>query len=282
MHPSVMLGLTTYGPQDQSWWKHLLAFVISCQGNDIDLLNISVASGMAIDHNRNQVADEFLRSDAEWLFWMDADNVYPLGALPRLLATEKKLVTGIYFTKEENPHPVVYNRVISGQYKAIEDWNRGELLPIDMAGMGMCLTHRSVFEDIKKNYTVVQRSTGSITLIHNSDIHGKLEKTCKHTDFVVQHGRLTVNVQQPDFDYHFFPFFNLEYLRTEDVGFFEIARRSGHQAYCDTSVVTEHLWTRGVTQADYARGLKVKRTELKRDNFVYTGELLTINPKEIA
>ena len=55
---------------------------------------------------------------------------------------------------------------------------------------------------------------------------------------------ITVNVQ----------FFELRFGRTEDMGFFEKARRVGHQLWLDTSVECGHLKEQAITGKEYREG----------------------------
>lgn len=245
--PSVMVGVVCYGQQSHNWWSKMITFVGTIHHYDIDYVGSMVASSMLTDGNRNLVVREFLNTKAEWLFWIDADNPPVLGALKRLLDTGKTLVSGLYYTKEEKSHPVAYYRVKNGLYASIDKvrkWNPGELFKVDAAGMGCCLTHRSVYEDILKNYTMIQYArTGGIGCVHNSDITGNLDKpdVQRHGSGEVKGSFIKEQVVEADAERYPFPFFMFGHNRTEDLHFFEIAQRVGHDCWIDSSVEVDHV-----------------------------------------
>jgi hypothetical protein len=50
-----------------------------------------------------------------------------------------------------------------------------------------------------------------------------------------------------------FAFFILKDGRTEDMGFFEIAKRAGHQLWCDTGVEVGHVGEKVYYPRDWTR-----------------------------
>lgn len=214
-----------------------------------------IASGaMTADHSRNLIADDFLNTSAEWLFWIDSDTLVPAGALSRLLALGKTLASGLYFGKNP-PHPPIayYRNAGDGTYMPIdrmEKWEKGEILPVDAVGMGCVLTHRSVFEDIKANFRMLQLMDGGITVVHNSDLVGALEKNGKSDGKVIR-GQYRQRLMEPTITNLRFPFFMIGNLRTEDIHFFDIARRAGHKVWLDTSIECGHLRPVPLTGKDY-------------------------------
>jgi hypothetical protein len=196
---------------------------------------------MMTDMARNEVVNRFLATEAEWLQWIDADNTVSVGMIRRLLDTKKSLVTGVYVKRDEkNPEPILYLSGNDGMYQNLTTWRRGEILPIDAAGLGGCLVHRSVFDDVKKNYRILERVNGGIVVVHKDDIDGDIFDESKNTDGKVIEGSYHDRLQIPKHK-HTFPYFMIEYARTEDYGFFERARRVGHSLWADTSVELGHV-----------------------------------------
>jgi hypothetical protein len=220
----------------------------------MDVVRILVSDTMATDHNRNLIVDDFLKTEAEWLFWIDADTVVPVGAINRLIATGKTLVSGLYYGKND-PHPPIAYYSHNGAYKPIDKgvrWEKGEILPVDAAGMGCMLTHRSVFEDIKNNHTVLQANGGGLTVVENKNIIGEITNTIRHKDDgKVIGGKLQVRLIPPTLENLKFPYFALEHGRTEDLWFFELASHVEHKCYLDTSVECGHLRPVAFTGAEY-------------------------------
>lgn len=257
------IGIASYGEQPADWWEHLAWELGTLHKYNIDLIGIYTARSMATDSNRNRITSSLLKSKADWFYWIDTDNNTPMGGIRRLLDTKKELVSGLYFQKNEKRLPVAYLQIGTNRYRPIKDWNRGELLPIDAAGMGACLVHRSVFETIEKNFTVLARWNGGITVVHNSDIRGEIGKEIGSPPKLVD-GVWQETFHLPEFEVEYFPHFILQYGRTEDMVFYENARRCGFQPFVDTSVEVEHLMWRRITGADYREALHRETSSIPR------------------
>lgn len=254
MKTKVVIGIPCYGPQESEWWAQL-AINTAIWGQMYDLTLI-VASTMAADHNRNDIVDRFLKTDAEWLFWIDADTIVPSAAIQRLMGLGKTLASGLYYGKNP-PHPPIAYVKWRNAYVSIErtqKWEVGNIIPVDASGMGCMLTHRSVYEDIQKNHTVLQREGGGLVPVRNTNIEGSLEEAHPH-DGKVYKGQMRVRMVEPTIENLKFPFFGLEFGRTEDIWFFELAAREGHKVWLDTGLECGHLRPKAFTGSDY-RDLK--------------------------
>lgn len=235
------------------WWAQF-AQHMSELPNTVDLVRILVSGTMATDHNRNLIVNEFLQTRAEWLFWIDADTVVPVGAVNRLIATGKTMVSGLYYGKNP-PHPPIAYYAFNNGFRPIDKqgrWEKGEILPVDACGMGCMLTHRSVFEDIKNTHVVLQEVGGGVIAVHKDDITGEVKSTMRHEDDgKVIGGQRRTRLVEPALENLRFPYFALEHGRTEDLWFFELASRVGHKAYLDTSVECGHLRPVSFTGEEY-------------------------------
>lgn len=253
----VAFGIPTYGSQSPSWWVPFTRQAGLLHSYDIEFVDVFQHGTMRTDGNRNMIARRFLASDAEWLFWVDADNVNPIASVRRLLDTAGKtrtIVSGLYFTKQKNPIPVIYVYSENGRYRHLTQWERGEIIPIEAAGMNCCLMHRSVLEDIDKNYVSLRMGIGGDIAVHRDDIEGDVFKEkADPTDNKVIDGQWRFRVFTPVEPVNV-PFFELRFGRTEDMGFFEKARRVGHQLWVDTSVECGHLRYDAITGKDYREG----------------------------
>jgi len=126
---------------------------------------------------------------------------------------------------------------------------------VDSVGMGCALIHKSVYQKIKDEHKVFVRTTGSLAAIHKSQIknpvftsHKKREKP------FVKAGYLSEQVipQAPDDD-RTFPFYQLEYGRTEDHYLCELAENVGIKPWLDTTVVCEHWKMQGVNNVQHEK-----------------------------
>lgn len=248
----VSIGIPCYGAQEAKWWSQLVNNIAQLS-KTINLGEILVSDSMATDHNRNLIVENFLKTDSDWLFWIDADTVIPTGALERLLSTKKKFISGLYYAKHQPHNPIAY--FSNGcSYKSINQegaWERGEILEVDSVGFGCMLTHRSIFDDIRKNYVVKQIVGSGITLIHKDDISEELQNSdiseaLPQIKQGLYDNLLVQKVIEPEFEPRF-PYFALEFGRTEDIWFTEKAKRVGYKVYVDTSIECGHLYPQEVT-----------------------------------
>lgn len=252
--PKICIGIPFYGPTEPTWWIQFAGHVSELH-KTVELVDgwLLAVGSMAADHNRNLIVEDFLSKDAEWLFWIDADTIVPIGTIKRLLAVGKTLVSGMYYGKNP-PHPPIAYYKYNGAFVPIDKqtkWEKGEILPVDAAGMGCMLTHRSVFEDIRKNFEAYQQFGGSLTAVHRDDILGTVNGATHEHDEKVYRGQLRKRLKPPILENWKFPYFALEHGRTEDLWFFDMARRVGHKAWLDTSCEALHLRTEPFTGALY-------------------------------
>lgn len=264
--PVVVVGVVSYGTQPPNWWQHLAMMIAKLPEYGIEIGGLLSASSMSADMNRNEVAKSFLRGKADYLLWVDTDNIIPFGGVKRLLETGKELVSGLYHLKVPPYTPVAYWRQKDGNgYEPIHHFRQGEIVPVDMAGLGACLVHRNVFEEIQNQHTLLIRSNGTVLPMHHDDISGKVggrqvEKPKVHNSQYLETMRLADPSKERTWPFHY-----LEYGRTEDVVFFEMAQRCGIQAYVDTSVDCPHIGPHEVTSKDSRDYLRVKKVEFKRE-----------------
>lgn len=252
MLPKLSIGIPFYGGVPAEWWTQMLQFSAALS-KVVEVRDIITCGTMTADHSRNLIADEFVKSDAEWLFWIDSDTQVPVGAVERMLSHGRTLVSGLYYGKND-PHPPIAYFKHNGAYTPIDKslkWEKGEIIHVDSAGMGCMLTHRSVFEDIKNNYHVYQIPGGGIIPVHNEDIFTDGSDGTDVYDGKVINGQLRVRLMEPTLMGLRFPFFMIDHLRTEDIHFFELAERVGHRLYLDTSVECGHLRNVAFTGKDY-------------------------------
>ena len=154
-------------------FQSALAMIGYTVAKGIKVDNIGVTERQLIDGARNQLAEAFLGTTTEWIFWMDADMVLPKETIVELfrVAEEKdaKIVTGIYYQRRGNNLPVLWSKGIAteggriagmGTKQADENKYAGaftfphpdKITPfkVHAAGFGCVLVHRSVFEMLDK------------------------------------------------------------------------------------------------------------------------------------
>lgn len=221
------------------------------------------------DANRAEIAKRFLlgsgleeESKAEWLMWFDDDVVMPSDVISKLLSLDKIAVAGLYFNANPPYNPIAYKRSRDSiGYHTLYDYPFGGLFEVDSVGMGCTLTHRSVFEKILDSYRVYTRPNGSLIPVHNDDIGTmpqgwSMDSISSGRPESVVDGYLVVKLQDPEeSDNRAFPFFAMEYGRTEDHHFWELAARVGVRPWVDTTITCGHIKPRQYKYSDYREGL---------------------------
>lgn len=245
----ICIGIPAYGSQFPNWWTTVMASVLALPQQNVEVYRILSATSMATDTNRNYIVKNFLETKADWLMWIDADNHLPIRGIRRLLDCQRTLVSGIYYKKdEEKPTPVAYYKSETGGYRDIVDFVSGEIISIDCAGMGMCLTHRSVYTDIADNCEVIGMVNGGIRPFLRKDIKGVLPAKFG-ARYMIKNGEMITAIRKENPEQ--FPYFVQEHTRTEDMIFYELAKAVGHQAWLDTSVISNHLGVKAFNDRDY-------------------------------
>ena len=247
MADKIAIGVPFYGPQSAKWWIPLVNKVALFPKMGLKYAGLITAGVSTTDRNRNDITELFLNeTDADWLFWIDADNVIPDGTIRRLLDMDRTLASGLYYGKGDGHIPIAYAYVEESQaYRnigGIIEWERGEIIPVDAGGMGCILTHRSVFEDIRKNYEMWQMPGGGVRAVHKDDTKTPPKEYKSHKlDGKMIEGQLRQRMMPVVYDDYPFPYFMSEYGRTEDMFFFECAARVGHKLWIDTSIEAGHI-----------------------------------------
>lgn len=148
--------------------KVYIAFPIAMSGNiNVQIMNflfqsmnsydmiIGCERGHDIAHNRNKLVERFLKTNIEWIFFIDTDTVPPLNALDM---TKHKLdiCSGYYYQwieKSKQLVPLIFKRV-ENKYRC--DPGRPtkikNVVEADGAGAGCLLINRKVFTGIERPY----------------------------------------------------------------------------------------------------------------------------------
>lgn len=120
---------------------------------------------------RNQVAAQFLASDAQWLWWIDTDMGFAPDTVDRLLAEadpiDRPMVGALCFANREFaadglggyrcvPVPTLYgwHERDDGRsgFLPILDYPRGETVRVDGTGSACIVIHRSVMAGVAEKY----------------------------------------------------------------------------------------------------------------------------------
>jgi hypothetical protein len=289
MTVKIDIAIPCSGSQHSQWWGALLGNLLREQQRGLEFGQIIAISSAMPDYNKNnsiggkviwneeekrraeltdanRVASvtrflygkEDMNWKADWVMWIDDDVVLPDRAISHLLDLDKPFVAGLYFNPNPPKNPIAYvlNKDPGGKaYKALYDYPAGALMEVDSVGMGCTLIHRRVYEDILKFFRVFERPTGSLIPAARKDMVNvnvpylaKLPESIKQV--VVNKQWLCMRVDEVE-EPRDFPFYAMEFGRTEDHHFCELAAQVGYRPWVDTSLVCKHLKARAMEYDEY-------------------------------
>ena len=112
---------------------------------------VRVQAGPLLCEGRNRVVEQFLRTDADWLFQVDSDMVFTYDSIERLVGSAdvdaRPVVGGLCYgvNHELGQFPTIYRRV-QGLPVAQLDPPTSGMIEVDGTGAAFNVTHRRVFE----------------------------------------------------------------------------------------------------------------------------------------
>lgn len=108
---------------------------------------VGIQIGPFIVNNQNALGKMFMRTECEWFFLANDDQVYQPGLITQLRSHGKDAVVGLCLNRRPPHTPLIYKFDANKRFKAYTPTKgEGGLIPIDGSGGGGLLLHRSVFE----------------------------------------------------------------------------------------------------------------------------------------
>lgn len=99
---------------------------------------------------RNDIVDQFLKSDFDNLIWVDDDIGYRPEYLDYLLESDEPIVGGAYRNRRTHPSGTMWEfSVVANEPLSV---GKNGLIEVDFMGMGFCKMRRSVFEKMETPY----------------------------------------------------------------------------------------------------------------------------------
>jgi hypothetical protein len=185
----VMIATPMYGGVCHgAYLKSMISLVdiLSKKGYQLNYSELSNES--LITRARNTLTELFLRSDFDYLLFIDADQGFNAPSVAQMIEEEEMIIgaavpmKGINWERvrkaaqEDKPDlsafTSIYNVNISNEQKEILRSNPGQKVEVDYIGSGLMLIHRNVFSQLKEStpiYKSDQHSTGGIS--YGEEIH---------------------------------------------------------------------------------------------------------------
>lgn len=102
---------------------------------------LAMKAGSLIYTSRNSLATMAIQMEADYVFWLDSDMVFPPDTLIRMLDTLKKndldILTGLYFRRVPPYTPVLFDQ-LEMRTKTVCAWSEFKTLPEELFEVGGC------------------------------------------------------------------------------------------------------------------------------------------------
>jgi len=126
--------------------------MLSAAKSEYDVI-LMISNATLIDVMRERIANEALKAGADYIMWLDADQIYPADTILRLARAcdDGKLVVGGVTPHKNDGKPMVYrfgNNYGAGVRDKKFEVGRG-LVKVDSMGFGGIMTAKEVFDVVK-------------------------------------------------------------------------------------------------------------------------------------
>ena len=145
---NLMVGTATTGLVRVEWMQRRYNQVIPTNWSLMEAMNYIGASmpmRFLVSDAQNIVVRQAIEKDAEWLWFIEHDNLLPVGAFLMMnkYMREKTVpvVSGLYFTKSVPPEPLLYR---GDGHSFYTDWKYGDKVWVSGVPTGMLLIHMSI------------------------------------------------------------------------------------------------------------------------------------------
>lgn len=158
----VTIGWCDGGMVEGRFMSGITNTILQSQKEKINITNTIRVNGNQIARQRQSLWDYWAElSQDEWLLWVDSDIVLNSDVLKKIWdVADKKtkpVVSGTYFVSNENEQSLM--QPVAALYKETGDPYRtqiihplpeNQVIPVDIAGFGLILMHRSIIDPVNK------------------------------------------------------------------------------------------------------------------------------------
>lgn len=117
--------------------------------------------GHSLVYDAREIAvKQMLSKDFTHIFFMDSDMTPPPDILPKLLAHDKDIVSGIAFKRFPPYEPCFFKSITDKGTEHYWDYPENKLLEVEGVGMACCLIKREVFEKLEQPYFFPKEGIG--------------------------------------------------------------------------------------------------------------------------
>lgn len=158
---SIIIGWADNGFTDSLFTSSLSALLLHLPSMGYSQVGVTQTIGNQIARQRGDMLREFEKSELDWLLWLDSDIVVTVDTVKKLMdiadAETAPIVTGVYFISMEmnqpmmSPFPCIFTDD-GVKNTPIHPMPENQVIPIDVAGLGFCLMHKSVAHKLREKY----------------------------------------------------------------------------------------------------------------------------------
>lgn len=112
-------------------------------------VQFSQVFGVQLPFARNHIVQDALKDNSDYLFFLDADMIFPPDVLMRLLNHNKDIINALAFRRICPHYPCIFKwNEKEGTYETMEYY--GGLMTVDATGMACMLIKTDVFRKMKR------------------------------------------------------------------------------------------------------------------------------------
>ena len=128
-----------------------------------EMTGVKVQRGNFVSENRNKIVEDALKTEAEWIFFLDDDLLFEPNCLNKLLERNVDAVVGLSLRRSVPFFPLAYRgQKEDGRCTPITLTSETSgLIEIDAATAGGLLIRRNVFEKMQEPYFKMAQIPGS-------------------------------------------------------------------------------------------------------------------------
>jgi len=147
--PKVMVGHCYYRSNPTiNFYLGMINTITSYYGH----IDIRFGGGYSVVKARNNLVRDFLKSDCEYLFFVDIDIGLPLDGLKKLIEANKPIIGGLYFQRIPPHNPMMFEKELftekEHRYTFKRDYTEG-VTEVDATGAGALLLKKEVCKKVK-------------------------------------------------------------------------------------------------------------------------------------
>lgn len=159
---TLSIGWIDNGNTDGKFTEQMLFTTLMAPNHGVKIDQFIRVSGNQIARQREDLIRIWKNQmPSDWLLWVDSDIGLSMATLKILYDNADKdtvpVLSGLYFISREteqtlpNPEPCIFYETDDiRKIGPVEPFPENELIPIDSAGMGLVLMHKSIFAKLDK------------------------------------------------------------------------------------------------------------------------------------